>query len=154
MKVKTIIATFIISTLFTGCTIPCNVFFRNLSNKTVGLKGKLVDRRYFDKLPNKVNFYDTAQNPKDIYGKWKYQQLVTWTDSTSFNIGIPSFSVINLADISLGLPLGTTSPNVLLIVFSGTKADTLTTGDYLSLQAKFRKKYAVFSKPLYCYDTK
>ena len=154
MKAKTIIVTFIISTLFTGCTIPCSVFFRNLSNKTVGLKGKLVDRLYFDKLPNKVNFYDTAQNPKGIYGKWKYQQLVTWIDSTSFDINIPPFSVINLADVSMGLTLGSRSPNVLLIVFSGTKADTLTTGDYLSLKAKFREKYAVFSKPIYYYDTR
>ncbi|MBC7421912.1 MAG: hypothetical protein H7334_00495 [Ferruginibacter sp.] len=154
MKAKTIIATFIICTVFTGCTIPCNVFFRNLSSKTVGLKGKLVDRQYFDKLPNKVNFYDTAQNLKDMHGKWKYQQLVTWVDSTSFDINIPPFSVINLADVSMGLTLGTTSPNVLLMVFSGTKADTLTTGDYLSLKAKFREKNAVFSKPIYYYDTK
>lgn len=95
MKIRTSIATFIISTLFTGCTIPCSVFFRNLSNKTVGLKGKLVDRLYFDKLPNKVNFYDTVLNPKVMDGKWKYQQLVTWIDSTSFDINIPSFPVIN-----------------------------------------------------------
>jgi len=154
MKAKTIIATFIICTFLTGCTIPCNVFFRNLSNKIVGLKGKLVDRQYFDKLPNKVNFYDTAQNPKGMHGKWEYQQLVTWIDSTNFDIDIPPFSVINLADVSMGLTLGTTSPNVLLIVVSGTKADTLTTGDYLSLKAKFKEKYAAFSKPVYYYDIK
>jgi hypothetical protein len=153
MKTKFYFSIFIF-TLFTGCTIPCDVFFRNLSNETIELKGKLIDRRYFDKLPNKVNFYDTAQNSKQIYGKWKYQQLITWIDSVNFHIDIPPFSIINVGDVSNGLTLGAKSPDVLLIVFSNTKADTLTTGDYPSLAAKFQAKRKIFSKPVYYYDAK
>lgn len=134
--------------------MPCDVFFRNLSNESVRLNGKLVDRWYFDKLPNKVDFYDTAQNSKQVYGNWKYQKLITWTDSTNFHIDIPPFCIIDVSDVSNGITLGTKSPDVLLVVSSSTKADTLTTGDYPSLAAKFQLKRAFFSKPVYYYSTK
>jgi hypothetical protein len=153
MKTKNIFI-ILICTLFLGCTIPCDVFFRNLSNETVLLKGKLVDRWYFDKLPNKVDFYDTAQKLRQICGGWKYQKLITWTDSTNFHIDIPPYSIIDLGDVSRGLTLGARSPDVLLIVSSSIKADTLTTGDYPSLAAKFQVKRAFFSNPVYYFDKK
>lgn len=135
MKVKTFLTIFICA-LFSGCTIPCDIFFRNLSNETVLLKGRLVDRWYFDKLPNKVNFYDTAQTSRKIYGEWKYQKLITWTDSVNFQINIPAYNIVDLSDVSRGLTLGAKSPDVLLIVSSNTKIDTLTNGDYRSLMSR------------------
>ena len=149
-----IIYTFIFCILLSGCTIPCEIFFRNLTNEPVVLNGKLVNRRYFDKLPNTVNFYDTAQKAKDIYGTWQYQRLVTWTDSVHFHIDIPAHMVIDVSDVSNGLTLGSKLPDVLLVVTSGGKADTITTGDYPSVAAKFKEKRSVFSKPVYYYDWK
>ena len=153
MKIK---STFIIiiCSFFLGCTIPCDIFLKNLSNETVRLDGKLLNRWYFDKLPNTVDFYDTAQNPKQVFGKWKYQKLITWVDSTNFHIEIPPYCIIDLADVSNGLTLGAKSPDVFLVVSSRTKVDTLTTGDYPSLAAKFQVKRAFFSNPIYHYDIK
>jgi hypothetical protein len=153
MNTKTIFI-FLFCSLLLGCTIPCEIFFRNLSNETVRLDGKLNDRWYFDKLPNKVDFYDTTQNSKHIYGKWKFQKLITWTDSTNFHIDIPPYCIIDVGDISNGLTLGAKSPDVFLVTSSSIKTDTLTTGDYPSLTTKFHVKRAFFSKPIYYYDSK
>ena len=153
MKVK-LFLTFFICALFLGCTIPCDIFFRNLSNETVLLKGRLVARWRFDKLPNKVNFYDTAQTSRKIYGGWKYQKLITWTDSVNFQINIPAYSIVDLSDVSRGLTLGAKSPDVLLIISSNTKIDTLTNGDYTSLKEKFHVKGSFLSTPIYYYDQK
>ena len=151
MKVKLILTCFICA-LLPACTIPCDIFFRNLSSGAVLLRGKLVDRWRFDKLPHKVNFYDTAQSSGKIYGEWKYQKLITWTDSVNFEVTIPAYSVIDLSDVSRGLTLGAKSPDVLLTISSDTKTDTLTTGDYLSLAAKFHVKRSFISTPVYYYD--
>jgi hypothetical protein len=153
MKIR-IAFIFFICVQFIGCTIPCDIFFRNLSDEEVQLKGKLVDRKYFDKLPNRVNFYDTAHKSKQIYGELKFRKLITWIDSNRFHIDIPPHCVVDLSDVSNGLTLGTTSPNVLLIISRSTKVDTLTTGDYSSVVAKFRVKSAFLSKPIYYYDIK
>ena len=151
MKAK-VFFTFFICALFSGCTIPCDFFFRNLSNETALLKGRLVDRWRFDKLTNKVNFYETAQTSRKIYGEWKYQKLVIWTDSVSFEIDIPAYNIIDFSDVSRGLTLGAKSPDVLLIISSNTKIDTLSTGDYISLKEKFHVKGCFFSTPVYYYD--
>ena len=153
MKIKAI-SFFLLCSFFFGCTIPCDVFFRNLSSETVRLNGKLVDRWHFDKLPNKVDCYDTAQRARHVYGEWKYQKLITWSDSTSFQIDIPPFCVIDVGDVSNGLTLGARSPDVFLVVSSSSKIDTLTTGDYQSLAAKFQVKKSFFSKPIYYYDVR
>ncbi|MFT3681440.1 MAG: hypothetical protein QM791_14300 [Ferruginibacter sp.] len=142
------------STLFCGCVIPCNIFFRNFSDETVRLSGKISDRRRFDKLPNKVNFYAAAEKEKEMYGNWTSEHLINWFDSTSFYIDVPAKTVINIGDISNGLTLGTRSPDVLLIAVGNNKTDTVTTGDYPSVAAKFKATRPLFAKPDYYYDFK
>lgn len=142
------------SCILTGCTIPCGIYFRNLTGSVVRLQATLLDRCYFDKLPNAVNFYDTAQKSKTIIGNWKYQRLVTWVDSTGFFIDVPPKTSIDVADISNGLTLGTHSPMILLLAVRENKIDTVTTGYYTSVADKFKVKGGAFSKPVYYYDLK
>jgi hypothetical protein len=140
---------------FAGCTIPAEVFFRNFSNDTVRLRATLANRRFFDKLPNKVQLYDTAAKRREFYGTWKYNELVTWVDTSTFCIDIPAFTVINVADISRGLVLGAREPNVLLVMIKAGKADTIMKGDYLSLANAFKSTgYGLFKKPVYYYDVR
>jgi hypothetical protein len=143
----------LILVLLSGCTIPALVYFRNYSDKKVRLQATLVNRSYFKKLPNLVDFYDTATKRKEYFGHWQSGILVTWVDSTTFYIDIPPATVINIADISKGLVLGARQPDVLLLLINGEKRDTLTTGDYLSLAKKFKSTgYGAFKTPVYYYD--
>lgn len=118
------------------------------------MQATLVKRDYFYRLPNTVNFYDTALKKKAIYGQWKYQKLVTWTDSTHFFIDVPSNTIIDVANISNGLTLGSISPDIILVVTQTNNSDTLTTGDYPSVAAKFQQKNSIFGKPIYYYTLK
>ncbi len=129
------------------------MFFRNFSNQNVRLQASLIDRRRFDKLPNKVSFYDTTVKKRKYYGDWRQDSLVTWVDATTFYIDIPAFTVINIADVSNGLTLGSRQPEVLLLMIADNKTDTLTTGDYASLADKFKSKgYNPFGTAIYYYD--
>jgi len=143
----------LISILFAGCTIPAKVFFRNFSNEKVRLQASLIDRRRFNKIPNEVNFYDTSKNKRQYYGAWQKDGLVTWMDTATFYIDVPPFTVVDIADVSNGLTLGSRQPDVLLLMICGNKTDTLTTGDYPSLADKFKTKgYNPFSTAVYYYD--
>src|SRR5688572_20545909 len=93
----------LVSIFLSGCTIPAEVFFRNFSNEKVRLHATLVERRYFDKLPNKVNFYDTAIKRRQFYGDWRSSGLVTWVDTSTFYIDVPAFTVVDVEDVSRGL---------------------------------------------------
>lgn len=140
---------------FTGCVVPADVFFRNFSNETVRLQARLTDRRYFNKLPNRVDFYDTSEIKRKPYGRWKYNTLVTWVDTTTFYIDVPAATVVNIKDLSNGLILGSRQPDVLLLMTKGTKTDTLITGDYLSVDKKFKfTGYGMFKPARYYYDVR
>ena len=139
--------------LLEGCTIPAKVFFRNFSNEEVRLQVTLVDRRRFTKLPNAVNFYDTATRKGKYWCNWKSSNLVTWVDTTTFYIDVPAFTVVDVEDISRGLVLGARQPDVMLRMITECKVDTLTNGDYYSLAAKFKSTgYGPFKPPIYYYD--
>ncbi len=139
---------------FAGCTVPAEVYFRNYSNKAVRLQATLTDRRRFEKLPNKVTFYDTATK-KQWYGNWRSTAMVTWTDTATFYIDVPAFTVVNVADISRGLILGSREPDVMLLMMADNKTDTLTTGDYLSVTKKFKYEgYTMFKPAIYYYDVR
>ena len=139
--------------LLSGCTIPATVLFRNFSKETVRLQATLIDRHRFDKLPNKVDFYDTATKKRQYYGDWRTSSLVTYIDTNTFYIDVPAFTVVDVADISRGLVLGARSPDVLLLMITGNKVDTLTTGGYSSLAEKFHSTgYGLFKNPVYYYD--
>lgn len=142
-----------ISFVLSGCVIPAEVFFRNFSNQTVRLQATLADRRLFKKLPNKVYFYDTATKKRQFYGDWRTNAFVSWVDTTTFYIDIPASTVINIADVSNGLALGSNQPDVLLLAITDNKRDTLTTGDYPSLAAKFKSnRYHPLGTAIYYYD--
>ena len=129
------------------------MYFRNFSNQTVRLQAKLVDRRRFEKLPNRVNFYDTSTKKRHYYGDWRKNALVSWVDTTTFYIDIPASTVINIADVSNGLTLGSRQPEVLLLLIAGNKTDTLTTGSYPSLDNKFKsKRHSPLATAIYYYD--
>jgi hypothetical protein len=143
----------LIAFLFAGCTIPAEVFFRNFSGEKVRLQASLIDRSRFNKLPNKVTFYDTSTRKHQYYGNWRENGLVTWVDTATFFIDVPAHTVINIADVSNGLTLGSRQPEVLLLMISAGKTDTLTKGDYPSLAAKFKTKgYNPFGTAVYYYD--
>src|SRR4051812_45575951 len=110
--------TVLISIFLVGCTIPAEIFFRNFSNRKVRLQATLVDRFRFDKLPNKVNFYDTATKSRQYAGDWQSSRLVTWLDTATFYIDVPPFTILNLADISRGLVLGARQPDVVLLMIT------------------------------------
>jgi hypothetical protein len=139
--------------LFAGCIIPAKVFFRNFSNQKVRLQASLNDRRRFNKLPNRVTFYDTSTRKRQYYGNWRENGLVTWVDTATFYVDIPAYTVINIADISNGLTLGSKQPDVLLLLISDHKIDTLTKGDFPSLADKFKTKgYNPLGTAIYYYD--
>jgi hypothetical protein len=143
----------LVAFLLAGCTIPAEVFFRNFSAKKVRLQATLIDRSRFDKLPNKVTFYDTATRKHLYYGNWRSNGLVTWVDTATFYVDVPAYTVINLADVSNGLTLGSRQPEVLLLLIADNKTDTLTTGDYPSLALKFTQKgYNPLGTVKYYYD--
>ncbi|MEJ8818574.1 hypothetical protein [Lacibacter sp. H407] len=143
----------LISFLLSGCIIPAEVFFRNFSNQTVRLHATLADRRLFKKLPNKVSFYDTSTTKRQFYGDWRTNAFVTWVDTTNFYIDIPASTVVNIADVSNGLALGSNQPDVLLLAITDNKIDTLTTGDYSSLAGKFKSnRYHPLGTAIYYYD--
>lgn len=145
--------TILIAIILSGCTIPATVLFRNYSNNSVRLQATLIDRSYFEKLPNKVDFYDTSKKKKQFYGEWQKSKLVTWADTTTFYIDVPAFTVVDIADVSDGLTLGARQPNVLLLLVANNKVDTLTTGDYTSLVKKFKSnRLPLFKNPVYYYD--
>ena len=138
---------------FAGCTIPAHVYFRNYSNKKVRLQATLVDRNHFDKVPNKVYFLDTSNEKGRYYGEQRSSSLVTWLDTITFYIDVPAYTVVNIADVSKGLVLGGVQPDVLLILIADNKVDTLTTGDFFSLDKKFQwTGYGVFRDPVFYYD--
>lgn len=141
------------SVFLAGCTIPAEVYFRNYSDKKTRLQASLVDRRLFDKLPNRITFYDTATKKHDLYGKWRLSTLVTWVDSTRFYVDIPAFTVINIEDISRGLTLGAKEPDIILTMTTDNKTDTLMTGEYFSIVKKFKERgYGIFRPAIYYYD--
>ncbi len=143
----------LITCLFSGCTIPAEVFFRNYSNQKVRLQASLIDRSRFNKLPNKVTFYDTSTRKRQYYGHWWANGLVTWVDTATFYVDVPAYTVINIADVSNGLTLGSRQPEVLLLLIADNKTDTLTTGNYPSLVEKFKSKgYNPFGTAIYYYD--
>jgi hypothetical protein len=144
--------TSIICCCFAGCTIPCNIYFINHSGETVRLKASLLNRERFNKLPNKVNFYDTAQKKRLFTGDWRTTQLVTWKDSVNFFIDVPAHTVIDIADISNGLTLGSKAPGILLVIEKNSTTDTILSGDYLSVSKKFAFKNSFFNKPSYSYS--
>lgn len=145
--------TILISIILCGCTIPVTVLFRNYSNNTVRLQASLIARSYFEKLPNKVHFYDTSKKKRQFYGDWEKSGLVTWVDPTTFYIDVPAFTVVDIADVSDGLTLGAREPYVLLLLIANNKVDTLTTGDYTSLIKKFKSNgLPLFKNPVYYYD--
>jgi hypothetical protein len=145
--------TILIAVFLSGCTIPASVLFRNFSNETVRLQATLIDRRRFDKLPNKVDFYDTAIKKRQFYGDWQASSLVTYVDTTTFYIDVPAFTVVDVADVSRGRVLGARSPDVLLLMIIGNEVDTLTTGGYTSLAGKFQSTgYGIFKNPFYYFD--
>ena len=136
-----------------GCEIPAEVYFRNYSNKKVRLRASLVDRYRFKKLPNKVNFYDTSLKKRQYYGGWRQNALVTWVDTTTFYVDVPAHTVINIADVSNGLTLGSREPEVLLLMIADNKIDTLTDGNYPSLARKFKSsRYNPLTTAIYYYD--
>ncbi len=136
-----------------GCTIPAKIFFQNLSSEKVRLQCTLVDRRQFDKLPNKVDFFETTTMKKQTLGVWKARGFVAWLDTTTFYIDVPAHTGVDVADISRGLVVGARHPSVLLLLIAQGKIDTLTTGDYSSLAAKFKATgYGVFRSPVYYYN--
>ncbi len=138
---------------FTGCIIPADVFFRNFSGQQVRLQATLIDRRWFDKLPNKVSFYDTSKRKRQYYGDWRTTSFITWTDTTTFYIDVPAFTVINVADISNGFSLGGRKPDVVLTMIADNKTDTLTNRDYMSFYDKFKTKgYNPFGTANFYYD--
>jgi hypothetical protein len=139
--------------LLAGCVVPAKIYFRNLSTEQVRLRGTLVDRRRFKKLPNNVNLFDTAAKSSTICGRWRREDFVTWTDTTTFYLDVPAFTVIDLKDISNGLILGTHEPNVLLVVIRKNRTDTVTTGDLASVEQKFKRRpYNTFTDPIYYFD--
>ena len=143
----------LITFLFAGCEIPAEVFFRNFSSQTVRLRASLINRNRFNKLPNKVTFYDTSTRRHRYYGGWQKNGLVTWVDTTSFYVDVPAYTVINIADVSNGLTLGSRQPEVLLLLIANNKTDTLTTGDYPSLAHKFKQAgYNPLGTVKYYYD--
>jgi len=78
----------LISFLLSGCIIPGDVFFRNFSNRTVRLQATLEDHRRFEKLPNKVNFYDTSTKDErnkliqDCFNQLKENGVMVFTTIT------------------------------------------------------------------------
>lgn len=142
-----------IAFLFAGCTIPAEVFFRNFSSEKIRLQASLINRSRFNKLPNKVTFYDTSIKKRQYYGAWRANGLVTWVDTATFYVDVPAHTVINIADVSNGLTLGAKQPEVLLLMISDHKTDTLTKGDYPSLAHKFKRKgYNPIGTVKYYYD--
>ena len=145
--------TILIPIFLSGCTIPATVLFRNYSKNKIRLQATLTDRRRFDKLPNKVDFYATSTKKRQFYAGWRSSGLVTWVDTTTFYIDVPAFTIIDVADVSRGLVLGARKPDVLLLMITENKVDTLTEGDYPSLVKKFQSTgYGLFRNPVYYYD--
>ena len=143
------------SVFFAGCTIPAEILFRNYSNRKVMLDVSLADRKFFDRLPNKVNFYDTSASKHQFSGGWRASTFVTWVDSITFYLEVPPFTVVDVADISNGLTLGTKQPDVMLIMTTDHRADTLITGSYVSVAKKFKSTgYGLFKSPVYYYDNR
>lgn len=143
----------LIAIFLAGCQIPAEVYFRNFSNQTVRLRASLIDRHRFNKLPNKVTFYDTSTRKHQYYGDWQKNGLVTWVDTATFYVDVPAYTVINIADVSNGLTLGSREPDVLLLLIADNKTDTLTTGSYPSLAHKFiQKGYNPLGTVKYYYD--
>lgn len=143
----------LIALLFAGCEIPAEVYFRNFSGQTVRLQASLIDRSRFNKLPNRVTFYDTSTRKRQYYGNWRRNGLVTWVDTATFYVDVPAYTIINIADVSNGLTLGSKEPEVLLLLISDHKTDTLMKGDYSSLARKFKEKgYNPLGTVKYYYD--
>jgi hypothetical protein len=139
--------------LMAGCVVPAKIYFRNLSGEKVRLRATLTDRRRFNKLPNSVNLFDTATKKSAICGSWRSKDLVTWTDTTTLYLDVPAFTVIDLKDISNGLLLGTHVPDVLLVVITKNRMDTVTDGDLASVDQNFKRThYNTFTTPIYYYD--
>lgn len=145
----------LIAILFAGCTIPAELYFRNYSTATIRLQTTLIKRSYFNRLPNKLSFYDTATKRHQYYGVWRKQALVTWIDTTTFYIDVLPATVVDVKEISNGLVLGATQPDVLLLTIKEGKTDTLLKGDYLYLTTKFKcRPYGIFKPPIYYYDVR
>jgi|SRR6185437_8300923 len=126
--------------LFAGCTIPAEMFFRNFSPKKVRLQATLIDRSRFNKLPNQVTFYDTSTRKHQYYGKWQSNGLVTWVDTTTFYVDVPAYTVINLADVSNGMILGARQPEVVLLLITDSKTDTVMRDGFVSLAKHFKEE--------------
>jgi hypothetical protein len=121
----------------------------------VTLRVSVLDRRQFKKLPNLVNFYDTAIKKADFYGKWKGQGLVTWIDTTTFRLDLPPFTVIDVGEISNGLLLGGKEPGILLLMTRHHEVDTLMTGDPAVLRRTFQwTPYNYFKTSKVYYDVR
>ena len=154
-NMKILYYAFVLITAFSisGCVIPAEMFFRNKSDSVVRLTGKLIDRRYFDRLPNKVSFYDLPEKEKQIYGEWRETKFVTWLDTTNFFIDVPIKTIIDLEDVTDNFSLGLAFPRVIVIATTKDKTDTLARGDYSDIfSSKFKEKRRFLGTSTFYYD--
>ena len=139
--------------LLSGCVIPAELFFRNKTGSVVKLHGQIMDRRYFDRLPNKATFYHFPEKEKDIYGEWKETNFITWVDTSNFFIDVPAKTIINLEDITDKFSLGLSFPKVLLIATTSNRTDTISKGYYADpVTTNFKVKRRFLGTYTYYYD--
>lgn len=152
MKFK-LLSLFFIIQLFTGCQIPCEVYFRNFSGKTVRLEVKLADKTFFSRLPNKYSLYKLPKRDKQIYGDWVSNGFVTWTDTVSFYLDIPAQTILDIKDVSNGFGFGGSNPDIFLMLVADGKRDTIMNEYFPYVEAGFKLR-RVFWRYDYYYDYK
>jgi len=129
------------------------MFFRNKSNSVVRLEGQLIDKRYIDRLPNRVSVYNFPKKRNHIYGEWREIAFVTWLDTANFFINIPANSIVDLEDVTDDFALGLSFPKVILVAKTEAKTDTVAKGYYDDpVTTKFKEKRRFLGTSTLYYD--
>ena len=130
---------FFVLFLLSGCVIPVDMFFRNRSDTVVRIKGKLLTRKYFDRLPNRVSFYNFPSTKRNVCGVWQQDQLIQWIDTTEFFLDVPPNTIVDLENVTDRFALGLSFPKIILTAVTKDKIDTISKGYYdVPVTTKFK----------------
>ncbi|HLP38087.1 hypothetical protein [Lacibacter sp.] len=156
--------------LFTGLLITilslssCSMIFwayvRNISNDTALIDVYLLDKSDWRTLPNQIKTAHEAVSFKAGYTKrFDSYTNVTWVDTAHFKVMLPPNTTLDLNDLAGMFYNGGSTKDILVVITTQSRLDTLLKGRYEFLKEPHLFKTVgtfkpFFYKPVLVYDVR
>jgi hypothetical protein len=104
-------------------------YLRNISNDTAVIDVYLLDKSDWRTLPNQIKTANEAVSFKPGYTKrFDTYTNVAWVDTTHFRVMLPPNTTLDLNDLAGRFYNGGSTKDVLLVITTETRLDTLIKG--------------------------